>query len=67
MLLNSDWDIITEYPSPQEASEATGISNPAIRNYCYSKGDKISKKGYRFVYKEDYGSLIPSEMGGGVK
>lgn len=67
LVLNSDWGIITEYPSPQEASEAIGISNSAIRNYCYTKGDKISKKGYRFVYKEDYDSLKPSEMGGGVK
>lgn len=66
-LLNSDWDIITEYPSPTEASEATGISNPSIRKYCYEKGSKISRKGYRFVYKEDYDSLKPSEMEGGSK
>lgn len=67
LLLNSDWNIISEYPSPKEAGEAVGVADSSVRNCCYTKGSKISKKGYRFVYKEDYDSLKPSETGGGVK
>lgn len=65
LLLNSDYAIIKEYSCPQEAADAVGISNPSVRNFCYTKGASLSKKGYRFVYKEDYDSLKPSEMGGG--
>lgn len=65
LVLNSDWSIITEYESSQAASEATGISKSAIKLACKEKGVKISRKGYRFVNKEDYDSLKPSETGGG--
>lgn len=65
LVLNSDFDIITEYPSSQEASEATGISDSTIKSACKQKDFRLSRKGYIFVYKENYDSLKPSEMGVG--
>lgn len=67
MVLNEFWEVIGEYPSSVEAGKAFAIKNYAAKRLAQEKGLKMLKNSYRFVYKEDYGSLNPSEMEGGSK
>lgn len=65
MVLNEFWEIIGEYPCSVEAGKAFAIKHHAAKRLAQEKGLKMLKNSYRFVYKEDYDSLKPSEMGGG--
>lgn len=67
LLLNNEWKLIKEYESPIKAADDLGASAIHIRRLASEKGLKMLKNSYRFVYKEDYGSLNPSEMEGGIK
>jgi len=65
LMFNESWDFIEEYYCAEKAAVVLGVHPSTIRRLAYKKGLIMLRNSYRFVYKEDYGSLNPSVMGGG--
>lgn len=67
LVFNEFWELIAEYPSAMDTGRAFAIKEYKAKKLASKRGLEMLKECYRFVYKEDYDSLNPSEMGGGDK
>lgn len=56
-----------EFEYAEEASKILGVPATTIKRAAKYNNLHPIRKGFIFVYKEDYGSLNPSEMEGGIK
>jgi len=56
-----------EFEYAEKASKILGVPATTIKRAAKYNNLHPIRKGFIFVYKEDYGSLNPSEMEGGIK